>query len=507
MNENRNWNPNYQNYTQNAMPVQPMNNTARQQAPKKKKKKAQLSAKHKILLIFSILGIILGCCAFTVVNKYVKQLTVIEIPGAPIISEKENKTASVGTDSAATQETEQTIEAPDSAVQHEKWDGKTRITCLAMGLDYRDWVANDGTPRSDTMMLITYDPVTKEAGMLSLPRDLWVAIPGHGYGRINTAYSLGEAEKLPGTNGKPGGGPGLAMQTVEMFLGVDIQYYAVVDFYGFMDFIDAIDTLAINVRDDIWVDPLGPGNTVHLMAGVQDLDGATALAYARYRYTNGGDFERAERQQDVVFAIFEQLKWQLPELVAKKFDVVFASVQRALKTNIPMDDLLKLAWTAIDIDPWSIKREVIAPPYQVEYGKTPDGTQDILIPIPDKIRESRDKIFISSPDDNKLTEDNNEETRVRSEAAKITILNGCYDPEKVNKTVEILQSYGIQVISIQAGTQSWTNTMTINQAKPYTGKFLQDLMGIPTNSVYWKYDPTSAADLTITLADSWCNSL
>ena len=109
MNENRNWNPNYQNYTQNAMPVQPMNNTARQQAPKKKKKKAQLSAKHKILLIFSILGIILGCCAFTVVNKYVKQLTVIEIPGAPIISEKENKTASVGTDSAATQETEQTI--------------------------------------------------------------------------------------------------------------------------------------------------------------------------------------------------------------------------------------------------------------------------------------------------------------------------------------------------------------------------------------------------------------
>ena len=58
-------------------------------------------------------------------------------------------------------------------------------------------------------------------------------IPDHGYGRINTAYSLGEGEHLPGVNGKPGGGAGLAMRTVELFLGVEIQYYAVIDFYGF----------------------------------------------------------------------------------------------------------------------------------------------------------------------------------------------------------------------------------------------------------------------------------
>ena len=74
------------------------------------------------------------------------------------------------------------------------------------------------------MILLTIDPLTKTAGMLSIPRDMWVNIPGFGYSRINTAYSLGEGSKLPG------GGPELARKTVEQFIGVPIQYYAQIDF-------------------------------------------------------------------------------------------------------------------------------------------------------------------------------------------------------------------------------------------------------------------------------------
>jgi len=98
------------------------------------------------------------------------------------------------------------------------WDGASRITILIIGLDFRDYMANQGAPRSDTMILLTVDPLTKTAGMLSIPRDMWVNIPGFGYSRINTAYSSGEGNKLPG------GGPELARKTVEQFIGVTIQF-------------------------------------------------------------------------------------------------------------------------------------------------------------------------------------------------------------------------------------------------------------------------------------------
>ncbi len=91
----------------------------------------------------------------------------------------------------------------------EPWDGSDRVTVLFMGLDYRDWVDSEGPPRTDSMMLVTVDPVSQSAGMLSIPRDLWTEIPGFEHNRINTAYFLGESYNLPG------GGPALAMKTVE----------------------------------------------------------------------------------------------------------------------------------------------------------------------------------------------------------------------------------------------------------------------------------------------------
>jgi LCP family protein required for cell wall assembly len=154
------------------------------------------------------------------------------------------------------------------------WDGANRVTMLVMGLDYRDW-EGEGPSRTDTMMLLTLDPVSRTAGMLSIPRDLWVNIPGFDYGKINTAYYLGELYDIEG------GGPGLALQTVEELLGVDINYYAQVDFSAFENFIDEVGGIDVEVPFEITVDPIGPHNTVTLAEGTQHLDGATALAYAR----------------------------------------------------------------------------------------------------------------------------------------------------------------------------------------------------------------------------------
>ena len=122
------------------------------------------------------------------------------------------------------------------------WDGASRINILFIGLDYREWQENDGPPRTDTMILFTVDPLTKTAGMLSIPRDLWVNIPGFGYSRINTAYPSGEGAQLPG------GGAGLAMKTVEQLLGVPVHYYAQIDFGTFVDLVNMLAVLLLSLK-------------------------------------------------------------------------------------------------------------------------------------------------------------------------------------------------------------------------------------------------------------------
>jgi polyisoprenyl-teichoic acid--peptidoglycan teichoic acid transferase len=197
--------------------------------------------------------------------------------------------------------------------QPRPWDGASRVTVLVLGLDYRDWEEGDGPARTDTMILLTVDPVAKTAGMLNIPRDLWVNIPGFGYERINTAYRQGAVYNYPG------GGPGLAIATVEQFLGVPIHFYAQIDFYAFEQFIDELGGIEIDVPEEIRVDPLGPGNTVILQPGKQTLDGPVSLAYARARYTEGGDFDRGQRQQQVILAMRNRIMNfnMLPTLVTK----------------------------------------------------------------------------------------------------------------------------------------------------------------------------------------------
>ncbi|MGH2626505.1 MAG: LCP family protein, partial [Anaerolineales bacterium] len=185
------------------------------------------------------------------------------------------------------------------AVTPQPWSGDDRVTVLVMGLDYRDWVARQGAPRTDSMMLVTLDPITRQAGMLSIPRDLWVEIPGFGHNRINTAYMFGEAYRLPG------GGPGLAMQTVEDVIGVPIQYFAVIDFSTFERMIDEIGGVDILVTEWIKITPIGR-ESFWLEPKAHRLDGAEALAYARVRKGAGDDFGRAERQQQVALAIIDR---------------------------------------------------------------------------------------------------------------------------------------------------------------------------------------------------------
>ena len=387
---------------------------------------------------------------------------------------------------------------PSSGPTPQPWDGASRVTVLLMGLDYRDW-EEEGPSRTDTLMLFTLDPVARTAGILSIPRDLWVNIPGFDYGKINTAYYLGELYQLPG------GGPGLAIQTVEALLGVPINYYAQVDFVAFENFIDEIGGVEVEVPYEMTVDPIGPDNSVTLDAGLQVLDGPTALAYARNRDTIGGDFDRADRQQQVILAIRSQILNldMLPSLIGKA-PVLYQGLSAGINTNLSLQEIIQLAWLAQQIPAESIAHGAIGPD-QVTISVSPDGL-DILLPDPDLVRELRDEIFAAtgaaSPAATLVVGDP-EEMRA-AEGASVSVLNATTTPGLAASTADYLGEQGINVTITGNASEVSPYTIIIDYSgKPYTVQYLVEMMNIQPSSIYSRYDPNSEVDIAILLGDDW----
>jgi LCP family protein required for cell wall assembly len=375
------------------------------------------------------------------------------------------------------------------------WDGTGRVTILVMGLDYRDWSAGEGPSRTDTMMLLTMDPLDNTAGMLSIPRDLWVSIPGFNNGRINTAYFLGEAYQVPG------GGPGLAVKTVEQLLGITINYYAQVDFGAFIRFVDEIGGAKIDVPARIRVDPID-GNPKYLEPGRQTLTGELALAYARARNTEGGDLDRALRQQQVVFAIRDRLlkPESLSDLIAKT-PTLYAEISGGVKTNMNLDEVVKLAILAQKVPDENIKRGAISAS-EVIFAQSPDG-QSILVPLPEKIRQLRDQIFLASTGTLGPLLPGTPEEKMAAEAAKIVLLNGSLVEGLAQNTQTLLQSKGANVVEISNGEFTQYTRIVDYTGNPHTVKYLSDLLGVIPGYYEIQFDPDSPVDVLVTLGVDW----
>jgi LCP family protein required for cell wall assembly len=381
------------------------------------------------------------------------------------------------------------------------WDGATRVTVLIMGLDYRDWEAGTGAPRSDTMMLLTIDPLTKTAGMLSIPRDMWVNIPDFGYNRINTAYSLGESWKLPG------GGPGLAVKTVEEFLGVPIQYYAQVDFLTFERVIDEIGGVRVTPIQTVTIDALGDGDIpVTLEAGVTyALPGNLALAYARARHTKDGDVDRAKRQQDVIFGIRERVLNYWPKLVPKIYPL-YQELSSGINMNMTLEDALRLALLAREISMADIKKGIIDYSMAVPITLTlPDGggPADVLKPIPDQIRLLRDQIFTSGGALSPMASGDPTQLML-AEGSRVAILNGTYTEGVAGRTADYFKSQGMNVtLTDNSGDKVAVTVLVDHSGKPYLLKYLMAVMNIGPSQVRTRFDPNSTTDVDIIIGEDW----
>lgn len=207
---------------------------------------------------------------------------------------------------------------------------------LILGVDRRP--GEGDAVRTDTILLLHAAPRNSRLVMLSIPRDLWVTIPGRGEGRINTAHVYGELEK-------PGAGPARVAETVSYNLGVPVHHTLRLDFDAFRHVIDAAGGIEIDVPAPIVDDayPTADYGTmrVEIPAGRQRMDGETALRYARSRH-GGSDFERAGRQQQILVALMKKLTSPGGWL---KLPRAYQALQSAVETDMGFRDLSSLALT------------------------------------------------------------------------------------------------------------------------------------------------------------------
>ncbi len=380
------------------------------------------------------------------------------------------------------------------------WNGIERVTVLVMGLDYRDTETGDGPSRTDTMMLVSYDPLSQNVGILSIPRDLWVEIPGFGFDKINKAYFDAESYRLPG------GGPALAMQTVQNLLGVPIDYYTVLDFGAFMTFIDEIGGIDVDVpEEELRIDPVGPGNTIRLHRGRHHLNGAAALAYARARSSEGGDFDRARRQQEVIFAIRDKILSleNLPLLVARAPNL-WNTAMGGVRTNLTIDDILSLGWSAKDVARENIRTGTIGPDQLQSMQRIDD--LDVLIPDLEKVRALRDTIFTSAGSPGPVTPVANPADLAPKEGAKIEILNGSGVPGLAGATKDYLVRMGLPEANISVGDAAgyYPSTTIIDfSGMPYTVRFLVELMRIAPGNNLSQVSLQQGVDVQLILGGDW----
>lgn len=399
---------------------------------------------------------------------------------------------------APEQTSNQTGEPLISTEGLQSWQGTERVNILLLGIDQR--CEETGPNHTDTMMVVTIDPLGLSAAVLSLPRDLWVEIPGFGTDRINQANYYGEVYEYPG------GGPALAAETVESLLGVPIDYYGTVNFDAFVEVVDLIGGIDIDAPEAI-DDPTYPDrcygyDPFQIEAGEHHLDGQQALKYARTRATLGGDVDRAGRQQAVMLALRDKVLQlgTLPQLIAQA-PLLWNSFQKNVRTNMTLEEAVQLGLLMQDIPESSIRTAVID--YNYVYPEvTPDG-RSVLVPIRENIRELRDQLFTPPIIPTPVIE--NLPALMAAEEARVAVYNGTAVFGLAGTTQEYLQQYGLDIAEIgNADSSTYLTTQVITYGDfPNTVRYLTQLMHIPPLNISEGTTATGDFDVMVIIGDDW----
>ncbi len=348
------------------------------------------------------------------------------------------------------------------------WNGTDRLNILLIGADQRP---SENTFNTDTLIVVSIDPVSRQVAMFSLPRDtVDVPIPagpaqsvfGSVYrGKINSLWtnSRFRGDAFPG-NDRTRGYNALKSVLSELY-GINVQYYVEVNFGGFRDIVDTLGGVTINVQNPV-LDDRYPGDhgtiRVYIPAGVQHLTGTQALIYARSRHTSS-DFDRAQRQQRVILSIRQEAN---PQAILANLQTLLSDLSKAFKTDIPIGKLPQLIGLSGQIDASRIHSYVFSPPRYA--ANAVDNRGDIVEPNVSAIRQAVASAFQLDPKLEAARE------QMAGENGVVWVVNGSGQLGQASQIAAYLEYLGL---TASAPTQRPDRTFATTTIRVYNGHAAQ----------------------------------
>jgi LCP family protein required for cell wall assembly len=383
------------------------------------------------------------------------------------------------------------------------WNGTDRLNILLVGVDQRP---SEGTYNTDTLIVVSIDPVSKQVAMFSLPRDssdlplppgpLANAFGGTYGAKINSLYTAvkNRPDLVPGSTSTLRGMNGLK-EVLGNLYGLDIKYFVKVNFQGFEKVVDDLGGVTINVQvpvlDNLYPSDTGRHARVYIPAGMQHMTGAEALVYARSRH-GSDDFDRGARQQRVLTSLREQadvatLIPQIPQLLS--------DVKSLVSTDIPQSQLARLAGLAGSVDTKNIRQYVFAfPRYGTQTG--PGAPTYEYFPNVSKIRNAVANAFKVDPNLENIR------NSLADENGQIWILNGSGIDGQATNLAAYLDYYGLTASAptTRPNTSgiSGTQIVVYNGAEASLTQTIAFLEQKFNTKVILKNDPTVPVDIVIT---------
>jgi polyisoprenyl-teichoic acid--peptidoglycan teichoic acid transferase len=330
------------------------------------------------------------------------------------------------------------------------WTGSDRLNVLVLGVDTRD--GDPSTQNTDTMIVISLDPVNQTASMLSIPRDIYIDKPGTYQGKVNGAYAFG--------------GPQLARRVVDDLLGIRMNAYALINFEAFNRIIDGVGGVTVDVkrpvRDESYPTADYGVERLDIIPGPQLMHGDVALKYARSRHDTN-DYSRAMRQQEVIGALRARLS--RPEAM-RSLPSLIDTIGTTIETDFDPANVLPLARTGTGIDSAAIRSDVLYPcggdyPHcELTY----NGDNGFFL-IPDKKRvlDLAAQLFY--------------DPKIRQEGAHVEIQNSGARAGTARDVGDrlALRAYGI--VAVTDGATAKTAIVLRNPSKRYTAEQLRQALG------------------------------
>lgn len=354
-----------------------------------------------------------------------------------------------------------------------KGEGDGRINILLLGVGGQGHEAPDLT---DTIMVASIDPVNHKTALISVPRDLWVTIPGKGSMKINAVYETGKygyLNKQDASNKDQKAveaGYQAADKMLETVLGIPIHYHVLLNFQAFQQAIDSLGGIDVDVPERLY-DPTmawqNNNNPVLAEKGPQHFDGRKALMYVRSRYTTS-DFARSQRQRMIIVALEQKVltigTFSNPQKVSQLIDAFGDNVV----TDMSLTDVGRLYQIGKNITSNNIQSVGLSDPPNSFVTTGMIGNQSVVLPRAGLGNYADIQNYIrNTVKDGYLAKEN----------ANVTVLNGTSTPGLATEKANILKSYGYNVSTVgDAPTKSYTKTVIVDMTKgkkPYTAQYLK----------------------------------